>query len=386
MLFLAVPVATAAASRRSREGTVPDSVDGSNSEFGEDVGGIDPGFENPAGGGGGRAGGCECSCEVELGHLNGKVRKLEDLVRLLVASAGLASWEETRWVENLRSKRELERRVAEQDHAKRVAAKRAAGEERKRIARCGELAKKAEEIRKSQEEATRVQREQLAATQATLEVCVEECVKATMPEELVPRAAKVAEAAEGVRRAEAVPSSASEDVDVGGGWRVVGGSVVKKVEVVSRVGGPVGRARTAGLPGVVEKVQALFRSGSLRWGVSAKVWGQHGCDEILWTVLGVGEAVGGSEVLDRLRVNVAVAVDAAEVVDWWVEDHLSRYVVVGGIPEENWAASGWEGVRRDNPSVAWGHRGPLVVGRAWKNNVLTVKLEVRDTAAVSAVV
>ena len=55
-----------------------------------------------------------------------------------------------------------------------------------------------------------------------------------------------------------------------------------------------------------------------------------------------------------------------------MEDHLSKYVVVGGIPEENWAASGWEGVRRDNPVVAWGNRGPLVVGRAWKN--LTVKL------------
>ena len=103
---------------------------------------------------------------------------------------------------------------------------------------------------------------------------------------------------------------------------MVGGTVVKRVEVVSRLGGPVGRARTAGLPGVMEKVQALFRSGSLRWGVSAKVWGKHGCDEILWTVSGVGEAVDGSVVLDRLRVNMAAAVDTGEVVDWWVEDHL----------------------------------------------------------------
>ena len=68
--------------------------------------------------------------------------------------------------------------------------------------------------------------------------------------------------------------------------------------------------------------------------------------------------------LDHLRVKVAVVVGAAEVVAWWVEDHLSRYVVVGGISEENWAASGWDGVHRDNPSVAWGRRGPLVVGRA----------------------
>ena len=211
-------------------------------------------------------------------------------------------------------------------------------------------------------------------------------MKATTPEELVPRAARVAEAAASVKRVEAIPSPASEDVDVGGGWRVVGGNVVRKVEVVARLGGPVSRARTSGLPAVVEKVQALLRSGSSGWGVSAKVWSQHGSDEILWTVSGVGKAVKDSEVLDRLRVNVVVAVGPTEVVDWWVEDHLSKYVVVGGIPEENWAAGGWEGVRRDNPGVAWGHRGPLVVGRAWKNNVLTVKMEVLNAAAVGAAV
>ena len=79
-------------------------------------------------------------------------------------------------------------------------------------------------------------------------------MKATTPEELVPRAARVAEATVGVKRVEAIPSPASEDVDVGGGWRVVGGNVVRKVEILSRLGGPVGRARIAGLPKLVEKV------------------------------------------------------------------------------------------------------------------------------------
>ena len=49
-------------------------------------------------------------------------------------------------------------------------------------------------------------------------------------------------------------------------------------------------------------------------------------------------------VLDRLRVNVVAAVGAAEALEWWVEDHLSRYMVVSGVPEENWATSGWAGV------------------------------------------
>ena len=55
------------------------------------------------------------------------------MVCLLVASAGLAEWEETRRVENLRRKMKLEREVAERDHASRVAAERAAGEERRKL-------------------------------------------------------------------------------------------------------------------------------------------------------------------------------------------------------------------------------------------------------------
>ena len=91
-----------------------------------------------------------------------------------------------------------------------------------------------------------------------------------------------------------------------------------------------------------------------------------------------------SEVLDRLRVSVVAAVSAAAVVDWWVEDHLSKYVVVSGIPEENWAASGWQGICRDNPAVGWGHRSPLVIGRAWQH--VSVKVEVQNAAAVGEVV
>ena len=98
----------------------------------------------------------------------------------------------------------------------------------------------------------------------------------------------------------------------------------------------------------------------------------------------MGKELEDAEVVDRLRGSIVAAVCADEVVDWWVEDYLSWYVVVGGIPEENWAASGWDCVRRDNPNVGSGRRGPLVVGRAWKN--LSLKLEVRDAVAVGVVV
>ena len=39
-----------------------------------------------------------------------------------------------------------------------------------------------------------------------------------------------------------------------GPWSAAGGVVTRKVEVVTRMNGPVGRTRTAELKGVVEKV------------------------------------------------------------------------------------------------------------------------------------
>ena len=41
-------------------------------------------------------------------------------------------------MENLKRKMELERGVTERDHARRVGAERAAGEEKKRVAKCQE--------------------------------------------------------------------------------------------------------------------------------------------------------------------------------------------------------------------------------------------------------
>ena len=105
LLFPALPVLPSLGGRPVREGTVPDSVDGGVSDFGGDPeDGDDFGIDDPAYGGGSRAGGCGCSCGAELGHLNEKFRRLEDMICLLLAGAGLARWEETRRVENLRRK------------------------------------------------------------------------------------------------------------------------------------------------------------------------------------------------------------------------------------------------------------------------------------------
>ena len=129
-------------------------------------------MNDPACGGGSRAGGCKCSCEEELEHLSGKVWKLEDLVCLLVVSAGLAGWEGTHRVENLRRKIELEQEVAERDHVRRVVAEKAAGEERKSLWKRDKQAKRAEEVWKSQVEANRLHGEQVAVAKAALAVSV----------------------------------------------------------------------------------------------------------------------------------------------------------------------------------------------------------------------
>ena len=168
-------------------GTVPDSVDSDDLDF--EAGPVDsaiPDGVDPACSGGSRDGGCKYSCERELGHLNGKVYRLEDLVRLLVADTGLAGWEETRRVENLKRKKQLEREGAERDHAKRVAAERAMGEEKKKLAQRGVREVQAEEVRKSQEVAATLLLQQRTATRTTLEVAIADYALAKTPEELVP--------------------------------------------------------------------------------------------------------------------------------------------------------------------------------------------------------
>ena len=72
-----------------------------------------------------------------------------------------------------------EQEVAARDHAKKVAAERAAGEEKKRLVKQEEQARRAEGVLVSQGEAARILRERQAAAKTGLSVCVEEYVKAT---------------------------------------------------------------------------------------------------------------------------------------------------------------------------------------------------------------
>ena len=62
----------------------------------------------------------------------------------------------------------------------------------------------------------------------------------------------------------------------------------------------------------------------------------HGGDEVLWTVRGVELEGNGSDVARMILRNLEAVWGVGSVVGCWVENKLSAYVVVRGIPEREW--------------------------------------------------
>ena len=82
---------------------------------------------------------------------------------------------------------------------------------------------------------------------------------------------------------------ASLEVVVAIAWQAAGGLVTRKVEVVMRLNGLVGRERSSALKGMMEHVQALVKERKqTSWNVTAGVWMTHAADEVLWRITGVG--------------------------------------------------------------------------------------------------
>ena len=69
-----------------------------------------------------------------------------------------------------------------------------------------------------------------------------------------------------------------------------------------------------------------------------------------------------------------------------MENKLSAYVVVRGIPEREWLSEkgGVQGLVDGNPGVMWGPRQPTVIGRAW--NRVDVKVEIMTAEAAKGAV
>ena len=133
-------------------------------------------------------------------------------------------------------------------------------------------------------------------------------------------------------------------------------------------------------------MQGLIGAANLGWGLVASPYTVHGGDEVLWTVRGVEEEVNGTEVARTVMKNLEAVWGVGSMVGCWVENKVSAYVVVWGIPEREWLSEkgGVQGLVVGNPGIMWGPRQPVVVGRAW--NKVDVQMELMTTEAARGAV
>ena len=73
---------------------------------------------------------------------------------------------------------------------------------------------------------------------------------------------------------------------------------------------------------------------------------------------GVGEEVNGTEVARTVMKNLEAVWGVGSLVRCWVENKMSAYVVVRGIPEREWLSEkgGGQGLVVGNPGIMWGPR------------------------------
>ena len=83
-------------------------------------------------------------------------------------------------------------------------------------------------------------------------------------------------------------------------------------------------------------------------------------------VRGVELEVNGSGVARMILRNLEAVLGVGAVVECWVENKLSTYVVVQGISEREWMSEKdvVQGLIDGNSGVMWGPRQLTVIGRA----------------------
>ena len=130
---------------------------------------------------------------------------------------------------------------------------------------------------------------------------------------------------------------------------------------------------------MVEKVQPLVRQrGHTSWAVSAVVWTEHGSDEFLWRVTSVGKDTIDEAVRTALVDDVSAVIVRALLKDSWVEDYLSKYVVVKNVTEAEGLKDGAGKLKEGGRERVCGRRIPVVVSRVRMKGPepVPVKLEV----------
>ena len=309
-----------------------DGVDFSNDEM--DVGDVE---SSPmTGAGENRV--CRGRCLARIAALEETLDRVEGMVKLLVALGGLAS--PTEWLEVEKRKgrmaREWDISIAKAGEQAKAAAVVKAANKRVRRRELDDV--RAEEARLRQEEVVKTKEAARTAAEAERDRRVTEVRGCAGGPEAVAVAEKVVEAARMVVELEREVAACAAPVEIGG-WQVVGGKKRKTVQVVSRLSRPLDGEGRKSLQSAVSKVQGLVGAASLGWGLVASPYTVHGGDEVLWTVRGVGEEVEGTEVTGTILKNLEAVWGVGSLVGCWIENKMSAYVVVSGIPEREWLSA-----------------------------------------------
>ena len=332
----------------------------------------------------GMDGGCGCNCVVALAGVRREmvreIRKgreeLMGAITLLLAERGLGTWEEERRLENTRGQLVKDRERAKMAHEDEKVAEKVKANENRRLSKARESEKRMEEAALRQEKERVAKLEWEREAKRNLEVAALTLTGAKTDEERLAACEAVVQASAVLKGFE-VTSPAAPKVVSAGAWQAVGGVVTRRVVVVVRLNGPVGRERTAGLRSVVENVQMLVKeSRRVSWNVSAVVWTEHAADEVLWRVTGVGRDISYEDVRKELVDDVTAVVGAGLVKDSWVEERKSRYVVVKGVPEAEWMKDGMSKLKGGGVGSMCGRRAPVVTSRVGKAGAARVSVKV----------
>ena len=82
--------------------------------------------------------------------------------------------------------------------------------------------------------------------------------------------------------------------------------------------------------------------------------------------------------------DVSAVVGGGLLRDSWVEDRLSKYVVVKNVPEADWLKDRASKLKGGGGERVWGWRRPVVVGRVGKRGAERVSLKLKVVSEVVA--
>ena len=305
----ALPVTPRRASPVGGEGRVAGAAAEDVAMGGTTAGGVAPA---PVG----ASSGCGCDFADALAgvrrEMAREVKKMReevmDALGLLLAERGLGTWEEGRRLENTRGRLQREQVEAQRAHDVAVVAGKVSAVEARRAAKERQAAEEAEAAAVRQEAATVPRRERELTVRKNLDVAAESVRTAGSEKEKMGACEALSKAHGEVKKLESA-ATVSPEVVTTGVWQVAGGVVTRKVEVVTRLNGPVGRTRMAELRGVVERVQALVKQkGHQSWVVAAVMWTVHAADKVLWRVTGVEKGTTDSVFEDDLVGDVSAVI------------------------------------------------------------------------------